>query len=75
MKPDEYLAALRAAGIPESLPVTELDRQAALLLGVGQRTARRYRNGEYKIPTRTEITLRVLAAHRKAAETAFRQVP
>lgn len=50
MTPAEYLTALEAAGVAEGLPTKELDRQAAVLLHVDTRTARRYRRGEVTIP-------------------------
>jgi hypothetical protein len=61
MTPQEYISALHAAGIPEGLPVLELDRQAASLLKVDERTARRYRRGEIKIPGPVEVALVCLA--------------
>ena len=67
MTPSEYLVALHTAGIPEGLPVLEIDRQAALLLGVGVRTTRRYRRGEYPVPATARLALKLLAAQRSLA--------
>jgi hypothetical protein len=75
MKPADYLAALHAAGIPDGLPVLELDRQAALLLGVGRRTARRYRQGDYPVPQTIRLALKLLAAQRRLTAEAFEQEP
>lgn len=60
MTPGEYLAALYAAGIPDNLPVQEIDRQAARLLEVAERTARRYRLGAAEIPGPVRVALRGL---------------
>lgn len=60
MTPGAYIAAVLAAGIKEGLPVQEFDRQAALLLQVNERTARRYRTGHTAIPGPVEVALRAL---------------
>jgi len=65
VKPAEYAAALRGAGIPADLPLTEQDALAARLLRVNVRTVRRYRRGETPIPGPVEVALRCLAARRK----------
>jgi hypothetical protein len=56
----EYLAALLRAGIAENLPVLEMDRRAARLLRIDERTARRYRNGESPIPGPVQIALKMM---------------
>ena len=61
MTPTEYLAALYAAGLDRDLPAHELDRQAAALLQVTTRTARRYRSGTTKIPGPVGVALRCIA--------------
>lgn len=61
MNPADYVAALMRAGIPENLPVLELDRRAAALLRVDERTARRYRNGEVAIPRPVQALLSLLS--------------
>lgn len=61
----DYLAALRAMGVPQHLPVLEQDRQAAVLLKIDERTARRYRRGETPIPGPVQVALDCLAGRRK----------
>ena len=65
MSADDYLAALAAIGIPQTLPVHELDRQAAELLRINERTARRYRRGKTAIPGPVEAALNCLAASKQ----------
>lgn len=57
----DYLKALYAAGIPRSLPAHELDRRAAELFKVDERTARRYRRGETAIPGPVKVALKLYA--------------
>lgn len=61
LTPPDYLAALHAAGIPDGLPVLELDRQAARLLEIDDHTARRYRCGYTPIPGPVRVALRALS--------------
>lgn len=61
MRASDYIKALYEAGIPRNLPAHELDRQAAELLKVDDRTARRYRRGETSIPGPVEVALTALA--------------
>jgi hypothetical protein len=61
----EYLAALAAAGLPPDLPKHELDRRAAELLRVGERTARSYRSGQQPVPGPVSLALELLARRRK----------
>lgn len=56
----EYLAALAAAGIDTSLPIGQLDREAASLLEIDERTARRYRRGDITIPGPVRVALECL---------------
>ena len=68
MSPSEYLDALEAAGISRRLPLGELDRRAAALLGIDIRTARRYRRGERRVLAPVQIALRALATNRGRKE-------
>ena len=58
------MAAVLAAGVPGGLPVNEFDRQAAALLRVDERTARRYRSGASAIPGPVMVALEALAKRR-----------
>jgi hypothetical protein len=60
MTPTEYMTALSVVGILRNLPAHELDRQAAELLKVDERTARRYRRGEQAIPGPVALALNLL---------------
>lgn len=60
MTGDQYLAALFATGIARDLSAHELDRQAAALLRIDVRTARRYRREETTIPGPVEVALAAL---------------
>lgn len=62
---DTYVPALHRAGIAEGLPTKEFDRQAAALLRVDERTARRYRRGEVTIPGPVSALLELLAARQR----------
>jgi hypothetical protein len=68
--PPVYLAALYAAGLSRSLSFRDLDRQAAALLLVNERTARRYRLGEIDVPGPVEVALRCLVSSRMPRQTA-----
>lgn len=57
----EYVEALHSAGVPREITVTGLDHEAALLLKVDVRTARRYRRGEIQVPGPVQVALRFLA--------------
>lgn len=61
MTPKDYIEALMRAGIPENLPVGELDRRAAALLKVSASTSRHYRNGDAAIPGPVQVALKLLA--------------
>lgn len=61
MNTTEYMAALYAAGVSKGLPAHELDRQAARLIEVDERTARRYRRGETPIPGPVKVALTLMA--------------
>lgn len=67
MTPQAYVAALGRAGVDVGLPVGKIDREAASLLKIDQRTAQRYRCGEIAIPGPVQVALEALAAVRKAA--------
>ena len=60
MSPERYVSAVYAAGISKKLSLTEFDREAAALLRVDQRTARRYRAGSTSIPGPVEVALEAL---------------
>jgi hypothetical protein len=62
MTPKDYVAAVLAVGVKEGLPVQEFDRQAALLLQINERTARRYRTGKVVIPGPVQVALRVMGS-------------
>jgi hypothetical protein len=62
---ETYVAALHGAGVAEGLPTKEFDRQAAVLLRVDTRTARRYRRGEVAIPGPVAALLELLGARRR----------
>jgi hypothetical protein len=61
MNRHEYIIALTKAGMPKYLPKLEMDREAAKILCVTERTARRYRNGEQGIPYTVQALLRALS--------------
>ena len=61
MTPKQYLVALHAAGIPDGLPVMEIDRRAALLLEIAEHTARKYRCGYVRVPGPVMVALAALA--------------
>jgi hypothetical protein len=61
MSPTDYVIALMAAGMEENLSLLEMDRRAAVLLGVDERTTRRYRRGSVTIPRSIEQHLTTLA--------------
>lgn len=66
MTPEKYLRLLRGAGVAESLPILEQDREAARLLKINKRTARRYRRGEVIIPGPVAVALRYIRRARKS---------
>lgn len=69
MNAADYMKALHAAGIPRGLPAHELDRQAAALLKIDERTARRYRRGEgASIPGPVKVALTAITALRRTTE-------
>lgn len=57
-----YMVALYAAGMPDGLPITDIDRWAASRLEIDERTARRYRRGEAPIPGPVRVALAKMAA-------------
>lgn len=61
----EYMKALHSAGIARNLPAHELDREAAALLRIDERTARRYRRGETAIPGPVAVALDALKKLRR----------
>jgi hypothetical protein len=62
MTTEDYLAALRAAGV--TAQSNEADKQAGKLLKIDERTARRYRLGEIGVPGPVQVALRALGALR-----------
>lgn len=62
MTPAEYIEALHTTGIAREIAVMDLDRAAAALLKIDERTARRYRNGDTIIPGPVQVALHALAA-------------
>lgn len=70
MTPTAYLLALHRAGIAEGLPAVWIDREAAALLRVDERTVRRWRLGETSIPGPVEVALECLGRARAAASEA-----
>ena len=62
LTPDEYIEALYEAGAPRGAGLLELDREAARMLQVDERTARRYRKGVRPVPGPVAVALFALAA-------------
>lgn len=60
----QYRLALYAAGIPKGLPVLSEDREAARLLKIDERTARRYRTGETRVPGPVLVALNCLSRYK-----------
>lgn len=64
MSPDEYRAAIERLGLSQVA--------AARLLGVDERTSRRWANGERDVPAPAVRFLRYLLATRKTGEQAMK---
>lgn len=71
MTPAQYLSALYVAGLSRRLSATEFDQEAARLLQVDERTARRYRRGETLIPGPVQVALERLARWKGAVADQF----
>lgn len=61
MTPVEYLEALHSAGIPRDIGLNDIDRRAAKMLEIDERTARRYRSGAIQVPGPVKVALTALA--------------
>ena len=60
----QYIRALYASGASRELGVLDLDRYAAVILKIDERTARRYRRGEIPVPGPVEVALTALTMNR-----------
>lgn len=56
----QYIRALYASGASRDLRKAELDRYAAVILKIDERSARRYRRGEIAVPGPVEVALTAL---------------
>lgn len=68
MTPEEFIDALRTAGIPGNIGMLEFDRQASSLLAIDPRTVRRYRLGE-PIPGIVAVAVTALAKSATASQS------
>lgn len=67
MTVEQYLSALRRLGIrADAGDALRADREAARLLRVDERTARRYRLGETAIPGPVEVALQCMLRAKRA---------
>jgi DNA-binding transcriptional regulator YiaG len=66
MTPDEYRAAIERLGLSQIA--------AARLLGVDERTSRRWANGEREVPPPVQRFLRYLIATGRSGEYAMRRL-
>lgn len=66
MTPDEYRSTIETLGLSQVA--------AARLLGVDERTSRRWANGERDIPPRADRFLRYLMATGRSGEYAMRKL-